>query len=189
MSHSAHLWLFFVLVFSAVILPGMDMAFILGSALTGGRRHGFAAVAGAVAGAACHAVFVALGVGLLLKTLPWAFNVLLLAGACFIAWIALGILRTPPPASTPQPAASGSPRRTFARELANNLLNPHAYLFSLAVFPQFIFPDRGPVAVQAFVLFLIIALTQSIVYGTIVLLAVQVRHWLRDSPRMQRMMR
>jgi hypothetical protein len=32
MGDSAHLWLFFGLVFGIVILPGMDMAFVLGSA-------------------------------------------------------------------------------------------------------------------------------------------------------------
>ena len=42
----AHLWLFFGLVFSVVILPGMGMAFVLGSALVGGHRAGLAAVLG-----------------------------------------------------------------------------------------------------------------------------------------------
>src|SRR4051794_20216019 len=112
MSCCAHLWMFFLLVFGAVILPGMDMAFILGSALAGGRRHGFAAVAGAVAGAACHSIFVALGVGLLLKMFPWAFDALLLSGACFIAWIALGILRAPAHAMSADVSSLGSPWRT-----------------------------------------------------------------------------
>ena len=189
MSYSAHLWVFFLLVFGAVILPGMDMAFILGSALTGGRRHGFAAVAGAVAGAACHSIFVALGIGLLLEMFPWAFDALLLAGACFIAWIAIDILRAAPPRMDARMSAPTSPWRTFRREVANNLLNPHAYLFTLAVFPQFILPDSGPVALQAFVLFLIIAATQTFVYGTIVLLAAQVRQWLAEAPRAQTAMR
>ena len=189
MSYSAHLWLFFGVVFGAVILPGMDMAFILGSALTGGRRHGFAAVAGAVTGAACHCLFVALGVGLLLKTLPWAFDALLLAGACFIGWIALGILRSATAAPSTQVEASGSPWRSWRREALNNLLNPHAYLFTLAIIPQFIFPDRGPLVLQVFALFLIIALTQTCTYGTLVLLAAQVQHGVRAAPRAQAALR
>jgi len=187
MSNSAHLWLFFVLVFGAVILPGLDMAFILGSALTRGRGHGLAAVGGAIAGAACHSVIATLGVGLLLETFPRAFNALLIVGAAYIAWIGIGILRGPPAALHADATARiDSIWQSFRRELANNLLNPNAYLFSLAVFPQFIVPNAGPIALQAVVLWAIIAATQAGVYGTMVLAAAQVRHWLFASASAQR---
>jgi len=185
MGYATHLWLFFVLVFGAVLLPGQDMAFILGSALTGGRRHGFAAVAGAVTGAACHSVFAAAGVGFLLQMFPWAFHALLLAGAVFIAWIGIGILRSAGRVDASGTTASGSPWRSWRRETANNLLNPNAYLFSLAIFPQFILPQHGPVALQALLLFLIIAATQVGVYGTIVLAAAQTQRWLLGNARAQ----
>jgi len=185
MNYAAHLWLFFVLVFGAVILPGQDMAFILGSALTGGRRHGFAAVAGAVTGAACHSAFAAAGVGLLLKAFPWAFDAMLLAGALFIGWIGVTVLRGAGRSAGANTVASGSPWRSWRRETVNNLLNPNAYVFSLAVFPQFILPQRGAVAWQALVLFLIIAATQTAVYGTIVLAAAQTQRWLAGNLRAQ----
>jgi len=194
MSYAAQLWLFFVLVFGAVIVPGMDMAFILGSALTGGRRNGFAAVGGAVAGAACHSVFAAVGIGLVLKALPWAFDALLFAGAAFIAWIGFGIVRSArsvrlapeaidaaanagPGADAPTGAVrAAAAMHTFLRGTANNLLNPNAYLFSLAVFPQFIRPEHGALALQAVLLWSIIAATQIGVYGTVVLAAAQTQH-------------
>ncbi len=43
MSHYEQWWLFFALVFGIVVLPGLDMAFVRGSALTGGRDRGPAA--------------------------------------------------------------------------------------------------------------------------------------------------
>ncbi|MGH8401202.1 MAG: LysE family transporter, partial [Gammaproteobacteria bacterium] len=81
MTHVAHLWLFFVLVFGIVILPGMDMAYVMGSALVGGTRTGLSAVTGIVAGAICHVTMAVLGISVLLKLIPGAFNVMLLAGA------------------------------------------------------------------------------------------------------------
>ena len=57
MTHYAQLWLFFALVFGVVILPGLDMAYIMGSALSGGRRAGFAALGGVVVGGVCHVAF------------------------------------------------------------------------------------------------------------------------------------
>lgn len=85
MSHAADLLLFAVLVFGIIVLPGLDMAFVLGSSLAAGRRHGLAAVAGIVAGAVCHVAMTTLGIGVLLNVIPAAFNALLLAGALYIA--------------------------------------------------------------------------------------------------------
>lgn len=182
MGYAAHLWLFFVLVFGAVLLPGLDFAFILGSALTGGRRQGFSAIAGAVTGAAVHSVFAIVGIGLVLKVFPAAFAVLLFAGTLYIAWLGVGILRSSAPSATAENTVPTSPWRTFRRATANNLMNPNAYLFSLAIFPQFILPEFGPIALQAFVLWAIIAFTQTSVYGAEVLAAASVRQWMIAKP-------
>ena len=63
---SVQLGLFFLLVLGIVALPGLDMAYVLGSSLSGGRRGGLAAVAGIMAGGACHVLLSGLGVGALL---------------------------------------------------------------------------------------------------------------------------
>jgi len=70
MDHYAHLWLFFLMVLGIIVLPGMDMAFVMASSLTGGRRAGLFAVGGIVAGGVCHVVAGALGLGLLLQVVP-----------------------------------------------------------------------------------------------------------------------
>ena len=54
MEHFSHLWLFFLMVLGIIVLPGLDMAFVLASSLTSGRRAGLVAVAGIVAGGMCH---------------------------------------------------------------------------------------------------------------------------------------
>ena len=59
--HTQHLWLFSVMVLGIIALPGMDMAYVMASALAGGRRMGFAAVAGIVAGGAVHVAMAMLG--------------------------------------------------------------------------------------------------------------------------------
>nr|WP_255413720.1 LysE family transporter [Rhodoferax sp. TS-BS-61-7] len=91
-----HLWLYAVLVAGIVVLPGMDMAFVLASTLVDGRRSGAAAVAGIVLGGMVHVAMGALGVGLLLQHFPLAFNALLLAGSLYVAWMGYGLLRSCP---------------------------------------------------------------------------------------------
>ena len=77
MTETTHLWLFFVLVFGVVLLPGLDMAYVLASALVGGRRAGMAATAGIVAGGVVHVTMGALGIMAVLRLFPAAFNAVL----------------------------------------------------------------------------------------------------------------
>ena len=94
MAHFSHLWLFFLMVLAVIVLPGMDMAFVMVSAMTGGRRMGFMAVAGVVAGGICHVAAAALGLGLLLQAVPGLLNAMLLAGSVYIAWIGVSLMRS-----------------------------------------------------------------------------------------------
>ena len=66
----------------------------------------------------------------------------------------------------------------FRRGMLTNLLNPKAYVFMLAVFPQFVRPEWGPIWMQAVVLGAIIIATQLAVYSPIALAAARARHWL-----------
>ncbi|MES2403767.1 MAG: LysE family translocator [Pseudomonadota bacterium] len=182
MSHAADLLLFAVLVFGIVVLPGLDMAFVMGSSLTGGRRHGLAAVAGIAAGGVCHVVMTTLGIGVLLKVIPAAFNALLLAGALYIAWIGISLLRADSAFGMQAQGGAMSAWTTFRRGALTSLMNPKAYLFMLAVFPQFLHAQYGPLWSQALALWVIIAVTQITVYGAVAIAATQARGWLVRRP-------
>ena len=181
MTHFAHLWLFFVLVLGVVVLPGLDMAYIMGSALAGGRRAGFAALAGVLAGGICHVVMTGLGISVLLGIIPAAFNALLVAGALYIAWIGISLLRCESAfgvvATAERPLGA-----TFRQGMLTCLLNPKAYLFMLAIFPQFLRPEYGELGIQAVVLWLIIAINQLCIYGALALAADRAREWLSHKP-------
>lgn len=181
--HLRLLGLYFAIVFGVVVLPGLDMAFVLASSLAGGRRAGLAATLGCVAGAACHFVVGALGLAAFLRTWPAAFNALLLAGALYMAWIGISLVRSGA-ALGELPRADRAAATAFRRGAATNLLNPKAYLFMLAVFPQFVRPAFGAVAPQAIVLFAIGAACQLAVYGAVAVLGDRARAALaRDAGR------
>ncbi|MEP7009595.1 MAG: LysE family translocator [Acidobacteriota bacterium] len=143
------LLLFFGIVFGVVILPGLDMAFILGSALLGGRALGFAAVAGIVAGGICHVTIGGLGIAIVLRIFPAAFSALLGIGAAYMAWIGISLWKSGATLGQPEGAILPSKTATFRRAALTNLLNPKAYAFMLAIFPQFVRADHGPIATQA----------------------------------------
>jgi threonine/homoserine/homoserine lactone efflux protein len=180
-----HLALFAAVVFGVIALPGMDMAFVMASTLTDGRSSGFAAIAGIVTGGAVHVAAGTLGVGLLLQHSPLAFDVLLVGGSLYVAWIGVGLLRSREALAYVADAPSRPLGHTFARALATCLLNPKAYVFMLAVFPQFIVPSAGSVLAQATVLGGIISTTQIVVYGLVAQSAAALRARLQQSARGQ----
>lgn len=182
MQETGHLWMFFVMVFGVILLPGLDMAFVLASSLVGGRRAGLAATAGIVAGGVCHVAMGALGVVAVLQLVPAAFNAVLLAGAAYVAWIGLSLLKSHAAFDEPARQRVRTRAATFRQGMVTSLLNPKAYLFTLAVLPQFLKPEYGGVGAQAVVLWLIIALTQVAVYGGMALAGERVRRWFAGRP-------
>lgn len=183
MTQSANLWLYFLMVFGIIVLPGMDMAFVMGSSMTGGRRAGLAAVAGIVAGGICHMAIGATGISVVFKLVPAAFTLMLLAGAGYIAWIGWSLLRADGFAAPTPVAGTRTTRQSFLRAMATCLLNPKAYLFMLAIFPQFVHADRGSVLSQVAVLSLITAGTQIAVYGGLALAAAHAQTALAARPQ------
>ncbi|TWO69456.1 LysE family translocator [Caenimonas sedimenti] len=184
------LWLFALFVLGIIVVPGMDMAFVLSSALVDGRRAGLAAVGGTIAGGMVHVAMSSVGIGLLLQLFPAAFNAMLFAGALYVGYMGWMLWRHPATLGEVREGVTRSLGQTFTRALVTCLLNPKAYIFMLAVFPQFIRPDRGPVLEQAIVLGAIIAVTQGLVYGAVALGAAGLRAGLgRSQARQERLAR
>lgn len=187
---ASHYALYFALVGGVILLPGMDMAFVLASALARGRLAGLVAVAGMVAGGAVHLAMGALGAGLLLLSAPTLYNGVLLAGAIYMAWLGVSLWRSAEAIGLPRDSGPADRLRghaaTFGAALATCLLNPKAYVFMLAVFPQFLRPGQGPVLAQALVLGSITAATQAGVYGGVALAASRLRGALQANPQAPR---
>ncbi|SFD00837.1 LysE family translocator [Massilia yuzhufengensis] len=183
MADFAHLWLFFIVVFGVIALPGLDMAFVLASALRGGNGAGLAAVGGIVLGGAAHIVMGVLGVAAILAVWPPLFNAVLLAGAVYIGWIGWTLLRARAGVALPVAGRAPRGRSVFLQGMLTCLLNPKAYVFMLAIFPQFLRPERGHLWTQATALGLITAFTQAAVYGTVAVGAVRAHGWLAANPR------
>ena len=184
MTPAAHLWVFFGLVVGIILLPGLDMACVLGCTLGGGRRAGLASIGGVVTAALAHVAIGGLGLAAILLVMPALFNALLVAGAVYVAWIGLSLVRS----GVLFDAGTGNSGRValptaYRRGMLTNLLNPKAYAFMLAVFPQFVRREWGPVWLQAALLGAIIVATQFSVYGAVVLTAARARGWLAARPR------
>ncbi|MEI3849960.1 MULTISPECIES: LysE family translocator [Ensifer] len=182
MTYTENLWLFFTLLFGIIIVPGMDMVFVLANSLTGGRASGLSATAGIMAGGVLHTLYAALGVSVILHLVPGLFNVLLVAGAAYIAWIGFSLVRSSITIGGIEGSGKLSRWASFRQGALTSLMNPKAYLFMLAVYPQFLKPQFGPIWSQALVMAAMIATTQLAIYGGLALAAGRGRDFLVGSP-------
>ena len=141
------------LLFAAAVLvlnatPGVDLLLTVSRTLSGGARAGFAAALGINAGCVLHALAAAFGLAALLAVHPQAFVAIQWAGAAYLAWLGIGLLRqawrsAPDTAAIATTASRPSrPSRPlwaeFRTGLVTNVLNPKVALFFLAFLPQFV---------------------------------------------------
>jgi threonine/homoserine/homoserine lactone efflux protein len=121
------------------ITPGPDMSLFLAKTLSGGRRAGIAAMAGAMIGCVVHSLLAAFGLSALIAASPAAFLALKIVGALYLFWLAVDALRNGSAvsvmASTPAPVPFW---RTLALGLSIKLTNPKVVLFFVTFLPQFI---------------------------------------------------
>jgi threonine/homoserine/homoserine lactone efflux protein len=182
MTFAQNLWIFAVLVFGIIAVPGMDMFFVIANALTGGRARGMAATAGVMLGGVFHTLFAVICVGVL-TTLPAAvFTALLLAGAAYMAWIGWTLVRSSITVTSLGTSGAASLHTAFGQGFITCALNPKAYMFTLAVYPQFMLPRYGPVWAQALAMGLITVATQAAIYGGLGLAAAKSRDFLTGYP-------
>lgn len=145
-----------------VLAPGPDSLLVLSRSIADGRNAGIVATAGITIGNIVHAVLAAAGISALIAASPGLFDLLRYAGGAYLAWIGARALWSAltarrAPAGEDAAAPESAPARTvFLQALLTNLLNPKVILFYLAFVPQFVAPSLGHVAVQTFVLGIIL---------------------------------
>jgi threonine/homoserine/homoserine lactone efflux protein len=136
-----------------IAVPGPDWAYILAAGL---RDHVvLPAVGGLLIGYAMVTAVVAVGVGPLVAAVPGVLTALTVAGAAYLTWLGVGILRHPSEvwADDDGRRATPAPWRFVARGIGVSSLNPKGLLLFLAILPQFVRPDAGwPVSAQLAVL-------------------------------------
>ncbi|QSR49192.1 LysE family transporter [Aeromonas veronii] len=132
----------------AVISPGPDFAMVSRNSLLLSRRAGVLTALGIAAGVCVHVTYTLLGVGLLIQQSLWLFNLIKLAGAAYLIFLGIKMLRAKPATDevlAAQPALSslGVLRTGFL----TNVLNPKTTIFIVSLFIQVVQPQTS-LAVQ-----------------------------------------
>ncbi|RIV40808.1 leucine efflux protein LeuE [Micromonospora radicis] len=183
------IWTYVLGTVAIILLPGPNSLFVLSTAARRGVGTGYRAAGGVLVGDAVLMFLSAAGVASLLKAYPPAFLVIKYAGAAYLGYVGLTMLRgawrrwrdrndpdTPRLIDAAQPAEMRSP---FRKAMMISLLNPKAILFFVSFFIQFVDPTY-PWPALSFLLLGLIAQVTSLLYLTALIftgtfLAVQFR--------------
>ncbi|MGC9668647.1 leucine efflux protein LeuE [Planosporangium sp. 12N6] len=198
-----NLWAYLLGTVAIVLLPGPNSMYVLSVAARRGVRTGYAGACGVFIGDAVLMTLSAAGVASLLRAEPALFTVVKYAGAGYLCWIGVNMLRgawrrwrrpepeleqpattapaTEAPATTaPATTAPATEERDpFRRALVISLLNPKAILFFVSFFIQFVQPGYPHAWLSFLVLGAIVELVSAAYLTTLIFtgsyLAVQFR--------------
>ena len=158
----------FVLVSALVIVtPGPDTAVVTKHALFGGRRGGLFASLGVCTGLTIWTLAAAAGVAAVLRASATAFLVLRIAGALYLVWLGIQLLRNR--AHDDGAAAPAVARRAYRQGLLSNLGNPKIAVFFTGFLPQFVHGhDAGFASLLALgLIFCALTVTWLTLYATL----------------------
>ncbi len=181
----ASLTAFLVLSLVLVPIPGPSVLFVVGRAISHGRRAALLTVAGNAGGLYLQVVLVAAGLGAVVERSAAAFTAVKLAGAAYLAWLGVQAIWHRRDLALVLDAA-GTVRRRRSLVLDGFVVgatNPKTVLFFTAILPQFVEVGGAPAASQMAVLglvFVAVALVLDSAWG---LAAGTARRWFAGSPR------
>ena len=189
------LWTYALGALGIILLPGPNSLFVLSVAAARGVRAGYQGAMGVFVGDTVLLTLTALGAASLLRTHPALFMVVKYAGAAYLAWVGMNLIRgawaswrAAPQASVPQqpvaPAASVGLASPFKRALVISLLNPKAILFLLSFFVQFIDPTYEKPAVPFLILSAIVMAFSALYLSVLIIAGVRLAEAFGRRPRL-----
>jgi threonine/homoserine/homoserine lactone efflux protein len=175
--------LFIVASLVLIATPGQDMILVMSRSIAQGPVADIATAAGVSVGLVGHTVLATLGLGAILRASELLFGALKLAGAAYLIYLGIGLLRARN-AELPVGTASGrSIGRMFADGALSNISNPKIAIFYFAFLPQFVLPNAARPMLTIFVLGLLFALFTFGIKGPVGLFAGMLSGWLRSRPQ------
>ncbi|MFE6050317.1 LysE family translocator [Kitasatospora sp. NPDC056446] len=187
MEMTTALWSFALVVGLLTLTPGLDTALVLRTSAMGRRRQAWGVVLGIQTGTLIWGTLTSAGVTALLTASQVAYEVLRWAGAAYLVWMGVGMLRSRGAgAAAEEEPAEGGFGYGWRRGTLTNLLNPKVGVFYVAVLPQFI--PAGAPHFAAGVALTCVHVVEGMLWSTVLVGFAQVlRGWLR-RPAARRVM-
>jgi threonine/homoserine/homoserine lactone efflux protein len=144
-------------------MPGPAMLYTAAQTIARGRRAGLMAALGVHLGGYVHVLGAAFGLSVIFKLVPEAYMAVKIAGAVYLVWLGIGIIRRRLDGGTLQEPPAKSARRAFFESISVEVLNPKTAIFFLAFLPQFVDPAAS---LAVWLQFLILGIVVNLAFSS-----------------------
>ncbi|PMB04827.1 threonine transporter RhtB [Fischerella thermalis CCMEE 5273] len=170
------------------LMPGPDILFVISQSITNNSKDGVAVALGLCTGLVFHTIASAFGISALLYHSSLSFQLLKVAGAIYLfylAWLALRENQSKHAEESSNEVVEGNSLSTlYRRGILMNLLNPKVSLFFMAFLPQFIHSKPGAILVymQMVILGFVFILQALLVFTVVSIIAYRLgRNFMNNS--------
>jgi homoserine/homoserine lactone efflux protein len=158
----------------------------ISNGLNYGTRKSLFAIAGLQLGLGFHILLVGAGIGALVAQSALAFSIIKWIGVAYLVWLGIQKWRDSGTPFHPDAQISHQPWNMLRKSVLINLTNPKSIVFLVALFPQFIQPER-PQMIQLIILGGTTVIIDTLVMLTYTSLAAKLGRFARSESVMRRL--
>lgn len=169
------------------ISPGPSNLYVMARAIAQGTKGGIVAAMGLAVGSMVHVIATVLGLSAIFSHSPTLYTIIKLAGAAYLVYLGISYWKSK--------ASAGSKKvnqleekpllSVFQQSIIVEVTNPKTALFFIALLPQFVVPDSGPVALQLLILGIIVTISALPCDVLVAVSSSKVSNWIVKHERAQ----
>lgn len=169
------------------ISPGPSNLYVMARAIAQGTQGGIIAALGLAAGSLVHVVATALGLSAIFAHSPTLYMIIKLMGAAYLMY--LGITYWKSKGSGGNEKGKRPKKKpllsVFQQSVIVEVTNPKTALFFIALLPQFVVPESGPVSQQLLTLGIIVTISALPCDIFVAVSSSKISNWLLKHERAQ----
>ena len=169
------------------ISPGPSNLYVMARAIAQGTKGGVVAAMGLAVGSLVHVVITALGLSAIFANSPTLYLIIKLLGAAYLMY--LGITYWKAKGSVDNEKVKRSKKKSllsvFQQSVIVEVTNPKTALFFIALLPQFVVPESGPVSQQLLILGIIVTISALPCDILVAVSSSKISNWLLKHERAQ----
>ena len=175
--------LIFIITSILIILtPGQDMILVMSRSISQGQKAGVITALGVSFGLLGHTLLATFGLGALLITSEFLFNLIKLIGAAYLIYIGYQLLSSKNPKLAMKDLPKTSYKKMFLQGALTNIMNPKIAIFYFSYLPQFVNSDTNNQALQLLILGLTYAILTFFIKAPIGFISGLLSIWIKSRP-------
>lgn len=165
--------------------PGPSNLYVMARAIAQGTKGGIVAALGLAVGGLVHVAATVFGLSAIFEHSPTLYSVIKFAGAAYLIYLGISYWRSKSSSSGISRTKEKPLFSVFKESILIEVTNPKTALFFLALLPQFVVPESGPVPQQLLILGLIVIISALPCDMLVAISSSKVATWLVKHERAQ----